>query len=333
MSSSAAEAPFPPQLERQQRLARIANLTAPVILERIRGTCEGPMVLLKGAEVAARYPGRARVFGDIDLLVPDAGRTQTQLLAAGFEVQDSEVGWFGTRHLDRLRWPDTPLAVEIHSTPNWPDALRPPSAEELFEAAVPSRCGVSGILAPSAAHHTLLLAAHAWAHQPLGRLRDLVDVAAFRSEVDARELGTLARRWGIVRLWRTTSRSVDAVLAGESSWPLRLWARHVADIRRQTVLEAHLERFLAPFWGYPAGIAGRVVATAVANETRPALDEGWREKLGRSVSAVRRWRSPVDEHRRILGDAARRVRHRHGPALDESREASGNPSEANRTSS
>jgi hypothetical protein len=287
----------------------VAALTAPPLLERVRGACEGPILLLKGPEAAIRYPQGARAFGDVDLLVPDAERTQCQLRAAGFvQEEDPEGIWVGIHHLGRLRWRGTTLAIEVHSEPKWLEGRQPPRNEELFEAAVPSQVGVRGVLAPVPAHHALLMAAHAWAHQPLGRVRDLVDVGAFRAEADSAEMGRTARAWGIDRLWHTTSAAVDAVLAQRATWPLRLWAAHLAELREQTVLETHLERLLSPMWGYPPPIAARRVGSALANEIRPAWDEGWDEKVRRSAAAVRRAFAPITEHQRKLGDSATRGR-------------------------
>jgi hypothetical protein len=188
--------------------------------------------------------------------------------------------------------------------------MRPPSIDELLDAAVPSeagrKAGVEGILAPNPAHHALLLAAHGWAHQPLGRARDLVDVGAFRAEADAAEIRTTARRWGIARLWETTDRAIDGLLHEQRPLPFRLWAGHVADLREKTVVEDHLERLCSPVWGYPARPAARRVGRALLAEVRPGLDEGWREKLERAFTAVRRPLAPIDEHRRLLGPAANR---------------------------
>ena len=195
------------------------------------------LMLLKGPEAAARYPSRARGFGDIDLLVPDARRTQTELVEEGFEQEDDPEGIFvGIHHLARLRLPGSPLPIELHSVPKWRDGLRPPRNDELFEAAIPSDIGVDGLLAPSVSHHAVLLAAHAWAHQPLGRARDLIDVGAFRVVADDIELGRLARAWGLIRPWRTMTACLDAMVARSSTWPLRLWARHLRQLRDQTVL-------------------------------------------------------------------------------------------------
>ena len=203
-----------PHLER----TRVTALTAPFVLGRVRDACEGSILLVKGPEAAVRYPHGARGYGDLDLLVPGAAAVQRQLRGAGFdEMPDPEGIWAGIYHLPPMRWRGS-LYVEVHTEPHWPDELRAPSIDELLEAAVPSQAaceaGVDGILAPAPAHHALLLAAHAWAHQPLGRARDLVDVGAFRAEADAAEIRATARRWGIARLWETTERAIEGSCTG-----------------------------------------------------------------------------------------------------------------------
>ena len=61
--------------------------------------------------------------------------------------------------------------------------------------AVPSATGINGLLAPSPAAHALLLAAHAWAHHPLGRIGDLIDVAAVLPADERPAAAALAQRW------------------------------------------------------------------------------------------------------------------------------------------
>lgn len=305
---------IPPTFLRQQRLARVGELTVPYLLSSVRGACDGPMLVLKGPEVAARYPRHSRAYGDVDLLVPDPDRTQRALLAAGFvEVEDPDDRWVGIQHLNPLVRPGIPLAVEIHSVPKWPTGLRPPRFDELLERAAPSVLGVPGVLAPAPAHQALLLAAHAWAHQPLGKVRDLVDVGVFRIESDESDLSGTACAWGMRPLWRTTIDAVDAFLERRRTWPFRLWASHVFEVRGQTVLEKHLERLLAPFWGLPLGRATRGAVPTLIDEFRPAFDEGWPEKLERTAAALRRPFVPVARHRRMLGDLATRGQRRNTP--------------------
>ena len=78
-----------PLLEHEEQLATLANVLAPVLIRRIRASLDGPMMIFKGPEIAAEYPGSARLFSDVDVLVPDARAAQSALRAAGFvEVPD-----------------------------------------------------------------------------------------------------------------------------------------------------------------------------------------------------------------------------------------------------
>jgi hypothetical protein len=306
--------PIPLSLLRQQRLARVAGVTAPDLVARIRAACDGPLLVLKGPETAARYPGHARAYVDVDVLVPDARAVQRGLLAAGFvEVTDPDGRWVGIQHLNPLMCPGIPLLVEVHAAPKWPEGLAAPPIEELLERAVPSVVGVPGVHAPAPVDHALLLAAHAWAHQPLGKARDLVDVGAFRIDAEPGELAQRARAWGALPLWRTTAAAIDAFLDRRRTGPFRLWATHVLELRDQTVLEAHLERICSPFWGLPKAKAARSSAVALAGEFRPAFDEGWGEKLRRTGVALRRPFVSVNAHRHMLGDSARRGQGRNKP--------------------
>ena len=307
--------PIPLPFVQQLRAAGVANLTAPALVARVRNACaDGPMLLVKGPEAAVRYPRGARAFYDIDLLVPDAAKVQRALLAAGFvEEEDPEGLWIGIHHLAPVSWPGLPLRVEVHAQPKWPEGLTPPPIEELFDRAVPTALGVQGVLSPSPACHTLLIAAHAWAHQPLGRARDLLDVGALGVDADPTQLARLAESWGLAPVWRTTSAALDALLTARRTLPLRLWAAHTSELRVQTVLEDHFERVFSPFWGLPPGDATRRAASALRGELRPAFDEGWHEKMTRSAAALRRALVPVTRHRHLLGDSATRGRRRNKP--------------------
>lgn len=279
--------PVPEDLVEQERRAAVVTLAAPVLLERVRAACDGEIVMLKGLDVAARYPDPAlRAFGDVDLLVSDASAVQGALLAAGFEEVGDPSLYLGIHHLRPLRWPDLPLVVEIHSRPKWIDGGPvAPTTAELLAVAVPSELGVK-VLPP--AYHALLLAAHSWAHEPLRRLRDLIDVAVMAEAAGRSEVAELARAWRIERLWRVTIAAADAVLLGrDRPWALHLWAQNLAKARERTVLENHLQRWLSDFWVMsPLAAAARIPAT-VGNELRPEGDEGWGNKLSRSLRAMR----------------------------------------------
>ena len=178
--------PVPPALAADERGSAVATLLAPRMLERIRSLVDGPLILIKGPEVARFYPGRARVFGDIDLVTPDPWAVQRALLDAGC----AEVGDFfeDAHHLRPLKWPDLGLKIEVHKRPSWPKRIPPPPFEELLEAATPAACGVDGVLAIDPTQHALILAAHGWKENALGTLRDLVDVAAVAATLPEQDL-------------------------------------------------------------------------------------------------------------------------------------------------
>ena len=96
--------------------AAVNELAVPGLLARVRAAWDGPLVLMKGPEVALDYraPG-LRSFGDLDLLTDDAEAAQAALIAAGFhEVFDPEI-YKDIHHLRPLWWPGLPLVVELHS--------------------------------------------------------------------------------------------------------------------------------------------------------------------------------------------------------------------------
>jgi hypothetical protein len=286
--------PVPEQLVLDERRAAIATIAVPTLLQRARAACDGRLMIMKGAEVALRYPDPAlRPFKDIDLLADDAAAAQRALLAAGFH----EVGLPNDHHLRPLAWPGLPTTLEVHRAVHWVQGLKAPSLGELFEAAEPSGLGVAGILAPAPHHHVLLLTAHAWAHEPLRRLIELVDIAAVTLETDPAALRTLARRWRCERMWRSTQLAIDAVLYGASRpLALRTWARHLDDARERTVLENRVQRLAGPAWGLSARRVPCAVLCACAVHLRRHDGEGWRTKLVRAVSTARNAALPTSEH-------------------------------------
>lgn len=278
--------------------AKLASLLAPLLLGHVRAACDGPILVFKGPEAAARYPSRSmRPFGDLDLLVREPRLVQHALLAAGFaEVGDEEV-YRDIHHLRPLYLEGFPLVLEIHARPKWPEGIPVVDLDELFDAAVPSAVPVEGVLALPPAQHALLLAAHAWAHAPLARLFHLVDVAAIRQEARADEIRTIASKWGLRRIWETTSAAIDDALQDRrGSWPSHTWARHLRDVREQTVFENHLGRWLSGLSALPAGAGVRKGLDAVARDIRPAREETWGDKWFRSRRAVANAKSPRSRH-------------------------------------
>lgn len=271
------------------RAAAAAALSVPMLLERVREAVRGPILLLKGPEVSSYYPARwLRPHHDLDLLVPDPIEAQRALVRAGFVAVGDERLFRNIHHLRPLHLRGFPLVVEIHSQPKWIASLPQPPLDELFAAAVPSSVGVDGLDTLARPEHALVLAAHAWAHDPLGRLRQLVDVAALCQGIDRERPASLATAWGAERLWEATSSTIDAVFR-DAPMPLlrRIWAGHLRSVRERTVLEEHLQRWLASFSLLPLGAAARASAAAISRDARPEVGEGWRAKLRRSRSATR----------------------------------------------
>jgi putative nucleotidyltransferase-like protein len=300
--------PVPEDFVDQERRAAIAALMAPRVLERVREAYDGPALVFKGPEVAARYPDPAlRAYGDIDLLVPDADKAQRALLAGGFRLVGEPELYIDIHHLRPVLADGLPLIVEIHSRPKWVEQLTPPAVDRLFDSAEPSATGVTGMLAPVPAAHALLLAVHSWAHEPLRRLRDLIDVAAVAAAADADEINRLAQSWHVDRVWRTTLAAVQALLGERPTpWALRLWAQNLARVRERTVLENHLQRWLSDFWALPPRDAVRGLPQTFVDEVGPGGDEGWREKVSRTALAVRNASRRRSQHDRQLDERTRR---------------------------
>jgi hypothetical protein len=279
----------PDRMIAAERMAAAGALAAPALLSRVRAAMDGPMLLVKGAEVARHYPDPAlRSFGDLDLIVPDAQRSQQQLLEAGFELCGEAWVYENIHHLRPLRIPELPLIVELHHAPKWVDGLEPPTVQELIELGVASSHLGDDVLVLPPAPHALLMAAHTWGHYPLTPLRDLLDIALVGREADPTEVERLASRWGLQRVWGSTWSAAN-YLFGDGARPAstRIWARHLRDVRERTVLESHLQRWLAAIWALPTRQAAGTVRAAVANDLRPEGDERWSAKLGRTRRAFR----------------------------------------------
>jgi putative nucleotidyltransferase-like protein len=276
----------PVEIVREEELAAVASLAAASVLADVRAAASGPLLLMKGVELAARYPEPIlRPLRDVDLLVPDAARTEAELLRAGFEPLGDRPPWANPHHRPPLVRPGLPIVVEVHERPKWPG--RGPPVEALLARAVASRAA-AGVLTLPPERHAVLVAAHSWAHRPLRRLLDLLDVAALVLEADRRTASEIASRWGVPRIWETTLAVADALFSGgRAPWPLRVWARDLPAVRRRTVLEQHLEHVAAPFASLPTGAAARASLHELARDLRPAPGETWRDKAQRSGRALR----------------------------------------------
>jgi hypothetical protein len=300
---------IPPDLRLEERLSAVTSLAAPALIRRIRDAVEGPLVVLKGPEVAARYPDAVlRPYGDIDLLVPNPEAAQRALLSAGFVPVGDPRLYENIHHARPLALAGVPLPVELHSVPKWPDRFRSPRVDELLEAAVPSSTGVEGVCTLAGAHHAVILAAHSWAHRPLRRLSELIDMSAVSDGHDAAEMRALARRWGLLKIWDTSAAAADALFGeGRTSWPLRTWARHLTEVRDRTVLELHLERWLSAFWDSKVRPAAARLPATLASELLPAPGETVAKKLTRSRRALGNALVPQPRHAEEIEQAGMRA--------------------------
>jgi hypothetical protein len=232
-------------LQESVRRSAYAAVTAAPLLQRIREAVSGPIIVLKGPEIAAAYPSPAlRPYGDLDLLVPNLERAEAELLSAGFKCTGSEHDILPNYIHDLpLRFAHLPLAIELHRRPGWLSWMHAPSNDALFHIAVPSATGVDGVLALPPVEHTLFLAVHSWRHGPYHSLLHLIDIALMREQTDPGALAHTAQAWGLQNLWNRTTATIDRLFydGTEKPDPLdALWSRHLNQIRPRTRWEYYL---------------------------------------------------------------------------------------------
>jgi hypothetical protein len=261
--------------------ARVRSMQSVPILARARAAYPGRMMLLKGPELEWLYPQGGRWFRDLDLLVDDPKAAFHALLAAGFEPAPFDER---PHHLPALWWPESHLPVELHTRLKWPRHLTSPPNDELFAGAVPTSLPVEGLEAPGAAHHAVMMAAHAWAHLPLRSIGDLLDVTLLAHAADARESEDIARRWGLTSIWGTTTTTSRWLFeGGREPAAVRLWARSLREPREPTILERHVSRWVSPFWMLPFRRAVGASMKNVVADMQRGDGEPWRAKLRRIV--------------------------------------------------
>lgn len=291
-------ADIPPALVAGERVGAAIAMAAPVLLRRARAAYHGRLLLFKGPEIAARYPDPAmRNYSDIDLLADDAPAAHRALLAAGFARTGLWAPQIDLHHLQPLAWPGLPIAIELHSYAHVPAGLRPPPTEELLATAVPSRFAGDVVEALAPDEHTLVVAAHAWAHGALANIGQLLDVALLASETDRAALRALAVRWGWRRLWRATEATLEA-LFDDGAPPLaqRLCAPHLRAARERTLLERHVADLAGPAFGLPPRRAAPECARVLRRRIVPAQEETWARKAHRARRALRHRRLRHSEH-------------------------------------
>ena len=294
---------IPADLMSDVRVAALRGMLARVILTKARDAYGGHLLLMKGPEVAAHYPIPSdRSFRDLDVLVEDPAEAHRALTGAGFvEVADPALFDRFHHHLTPLMWPGAPLVVEIHRRPNRPEWLEPVSGESIFRIAVPSATGVPGVLAPEPAAHAVLIVAHAWKHDPLAGLGQVLDAAALLVSADRERAAAFARAWGWERMWKTALCAMDVVLDEKRrGLASKLWARHLLEVRERVVLENHIARLGAPVSSLPAGELPPALARALRTTATPDPDERWPTQFRRSCLAVAHAFRPVSEHEQSM---------------------------------
>jgi hypothetical protein len=110
--------PVPGEFEREEQFAAVAWSGRPGPARAGPAAYDGPLLLLKGPEVAARYPDPTlRPFRNLDLLVLDAAAAQAPLFEACFTVVDGEYEKPERHHRAPLLAPGLPLVLELHDRP------------------------------------------------------------------------------------------------------------------------------------------------------------------------------------------------------------------------
>jgi Uncharacterised nucleotidyltransferase len=298
---------LPSEAARLEKEAAIAALSATGLLQHAVEAYDGRMTIMKGIEVARLYPDDwLRPFRDLDLIVDDVDAAQSALIEAGFEEVGQPEIYEDIHHLRPLAFGVGPLVIELHREPKWPYAVgTPPSGDRLLRGSVPSSTGVHGLLTLSASDHAICLAAHAWAHEPLLRLGDLLDVSLVAAQSEAQELAERAREFGVDRIWASTIAAATAIFgAGRVTFPLRTWARSLAHGNRRSVLEGHAQKWLSPFAALPFPESLRAAGKQAAADLMPAEGEGWSSKARRVGAALRDARKPRAVHDAAIGDDA-----------------------------
>jgi hypothetical protein len=234
--------------------ATALGLQAERLLREVTSFADQPVLLLKGPEVAARYPELGlRDLTDVDILVADTDAMERSFSNAGWleYTGPGELRWYDElHHAHPFVLPGSSLPIEPHRRPNWPIWGRAPGFPELHDAAVESAVAIDGLLAPKVEHHALLVLAHSWADVPFERFSQLIDFALLVEECDADELTKCARRWQLSRLLSVGLDAIDSLLLGRRSDALtvRWFAPHLRALATPTRARAQFDRYASGFF-------------------------------------------------------------------------------------
>jgi hypothetical protein len=297
--------PVPAEVDVEEFSSLIRVQVFRQLLDTLRDAYDGPIMVMKGLEIAAHYPSPAlRIQNDLDVLVDDAESAYAAAVAAGLmPVGPEERYYSGLHHVRPLVLPEHPtVMLEIHRRPNWVPWALAPSALELLGSAVPSRLGLPGLLAPAPEHHAVLVATHAWGDVPLRRVSDMVDVLALLDGGDPGKADAIAAAWRVDRMWRTTVRAARAVILDEPPpWWLRRIAPEAVELRDRTVLENHLKTWLGIPLALPPRRAVAEFRHTLASEVLLQDGERWGERAQRVTQGLRHLNRPNAEHQRRFG--------------------------------
>jgi len=280
----------------------VITLGLPGLLRRIRDAVTGPIVLMKGPELATLYPGTGlRPFGDLDLLVDDADAAYRALSGLDFTPEE-HLAPDHAHHCTGLHVDGLPLRVEIHRRPNWVPWLTPPPVTELLAAAVPSRLGIAGISTLAPEHHALAVAVHNWRDGPLLDVGQLLDTALLGRECDPDALSRTAEAWGVRRIWGTSSRAAEALFVGEGfSLPLLIGGRHLPRVRDRSIIGAIVSRQVGSLWAQTPARAARALVTTVATDIRPPEGQQWSARPLRVGRILRGALRPLSQYTDLDG--------------------------------
>jgi hypothetical protein len=219
-----------------------------IALDEMVTASEQPIMLLKGLEVAQRYPEpEQRLFTDLDLLVRAPEQLADDLHRLGYRALPDIVP-DGHHHLAPMIKPDGDFSVEIHRRPGWLSWMSPPTVDELFGRMEAAATPVPGLWTLDPVDHCLFVAVHAWADGAFRRGRDVLDIAVMRADLEPSAMSERADEWGIGSLWQATQRCVDALLLdGPPSPTTRLLTGHIAKGHARGPVSHRLAVYLADF--------------------------------------------------------------------------------------
>jgi hypothetical protein len=232
-----------------RRAMTIFHMQTREMVRDVRTLVDGPVVLMKGIEVAQLYPESwRRDFVDVDILVGDVEAADVAVRRSGlvaFQSVSTLPGYHQTAPLVR---PGNPVTIELHRRPSSPRWAHFPS-QEIIAQSRPSRTGIDGVMRPRDDHHVVMVAWHFW-RDGAHRARDLVDLHLLRQQTSDRDIEATADVWEVGNVWRATRVLLDALEDDGASVP----RAYRALLNLEPV--SHRNRRLRQWWGISMGGRG-----------------------------------------------------------------------------